>query len=129
MKMKKAVFSILAVLALVVAVGVASAQKEATFEGTLVDSKCYLKDNSLTGNDHGPVKECGTMCLKGGTPGGLLTKDKKFHAILAPSLVLAPHVGQQVRIKGSVHNGAILASKVEVNKDGTWEEVKLGMMM
>ena len=81
-------------LALVlVLAGVSSAQKEATFEGTLVDSKCYLKDNSLTGNDHGPVKECGTMCLKGGTPGGLLTKDKKFHAILAPSLVLAPYVG------------------------------------
>ncbi len=117
------------VLMLALAVGVAFAQKEATFEGTLVDSKCYLKDNSLTGNDHGPMKECGTMCLKGGTPGGLLTKDKKFHAILAPSLVLAPYVGQQVRVNGSVHNGAILASKVEVNKDGKWEEVKLGAMM
>ena len=117
-------------LALVlVLAGVSSAQKEATFEGTLVDSKCYLKDNSLTGNDHGPVKECGTMCLKGGTPGGLLTKDKKFHAILAPSLVLAPYVGQKVRINGGLHNGAILASKVEVNKDGKWEEVKLGVMM
>ncbi len=127
--MRKVPYLILAVFVLSLAVSVASAEKEATFEGTLVDSKCYLKDNSLTGNDHGPVKECGTMCLKGGTPGGLLTKDKKFHAILAPSLVLAPYVGQKVRIQGSVHNGAILASKVEVNKDGKWEEVKLGVMM
>lgn len=127
--MRKIPFVILTALALALAVGVASAQKEATFEGTLVDSKCYLKDNSLTGNDHGPVKECGTMCLKGGTPGGLLTKDKKFHAILAPSLVLAPYVGQTVRINGTLHNGAILASKVEVNKGGKWEEVKLGVMM
>lgn len=127
--MRKLPYLILAVFVLALTVSVASAQKEATFEGTLVDSKCYLKDNSLTGNDHGPVKECGTMCLKGGTPGGLLTKDKKFHAILAPSLVLAPYVGQKVRVNGTVHNGAILASKVEVNKDGKWEEVKLGVMM
>lgn len=126
---RKAQVAVVAALALILVAGVAWAQKESTFEGTLVDSKCYLKDNSLTGNDHGPVKECGTMCLKGGTPGGLLTKDKKFHAILAPSLVLAPFVGQKVRINGSLYNGAILASKVEVNKDGKWEEVKLGAMM
>jgi hypothetical protein len=112
-----------------VAVGVYAAEKTVTLEGTLVDSKCYLKDNSLTGNDHGPVKECGTMCLKGGTPGALLTKDKKFHAILAPSLVLAPYVGQTIRVNGTIHNGAILAAKVEVNKNGKWEEVKLGVMM
>ncbi len=112
-----------------VAVGVYAAEKTVTLEGTLVDSRCYLKDNSLTGNDHGPVKECGTMCLKGGTPGALLTKDKKFHAILAPSLVLAPYVGQTIRVSGSIHNGAIAADKVEIQKDGKWEEVKLGVMM
>ncbi len=112
-----------------VAVGVYAAEKTVTLEGTLVDSKCYLKDNSLTGNDHGPVKECGTMCLKGGTPAALLTKDKKFHAILAPSLVLAPYVGQTIRVSGSIHNGAIAADKVEIQKDGKWEEVKLGVMM
>jgi len=112
-----------------VAVGVYAAEKTVTLEGTLVDSKCYLKDNSLTGNDHGPVKQCGTMCLKGGTPAALLTKDKKFHAILAPSLVLAPYVGQTIRVSGSIHNGAIAADKVEIQKDGKWEEVKLGVMM
>src|SRR3970282_520385 len=119
--MRKAPYLILAALALTLAVSVAWAQKEATLEGTLVDSKCYLKDNSLTGNDHGPMQECGTMCLKGGTPGGLLTKAGKFHAGLAPSLVLAPHVGQAVRISGSIHNGAILADKVEVKKADKWE--------
>ncbi len=112
-----------------VAVGLSAAEKTVTLEGTLVDSKCYLKDNSLTGNDHGPVKGCGTMCLKGGTPGALLTKDKKFHAILAPSLALAPYVGQTIRVSGTIHNGAIAADKVEVNKDGKWEEIKLGVMM
>ncbi len=122
---------LLALLAFVVtlAISVYAAEKAVTLEGTLVDSKCYLKDNSLTGNDHGPVKECGTLCLKGGTPGALLTKDKKFHAILAPSLALAPYVGQEIRVHGTLHNGAIAADKVEVNKNGKWEEVKLGVMM
>ena len=127
--MRKTLFLVLVAFALAVGVGVYAAEKETTLEGTLVDSKCYLKDNSLTGNDHGPVKGCGTMCLKGGTPGALLTKDKKFHAILAPSPVLADHVGQTIRVRGTLHNGAILANKVEVSKDGKWEEVKLGVMM
>ena len=118
-------------LAFVVAAafGLYAAERAVTLEGTLVDSKCYLKDNSLTGNDHGPMKGCGTLCLKGGTPGGLLTKEKKFHAIIAPSPALAPYVGQTVRVSGTIHGGAILAEKVEVNKAGKWEEVKLGLMM
>ncbi len=127
--MRKAGLFVFLALAVALAVGVSASEKAVTLEGTLVDSKCYLKDNSLTGNDHGPVKGCGTMCLKGGTPGALLTKDKKFHAVLAPSLILADHVGQTVRISGSLHNGAILADKVDVKKDGKWEEVKLGVMM
>ena len=127
--MRKTQLFVLLAFAMAIAAGLSAAEKTVTLEGTLVDSKCYLKDNSLTGNDHGPVKGCGTMCLKGGTPGALLTKDNKFHAILAPSLVLAPYVGQTIRVNGTLHNGAILASKVEVNKDGKWEEVKLGVMM
>ncbi len=127
--MRSARLFVLLAFVVAAAFGLYAAEKAVTLEGTLVDSKCYLKDNSLTGNDHGPVKECGTMCLKGGTPGALLTKDKKFHAILAPSLVLAPHVGQTVRVHGTLHNGATLADKVEVNQNGKWEEVKLGVMM
>ncbi|MEW5979644.1 MAG: hypothetical protein AB1898_27920 [Acidobacteriota bacterium] len=105
------------------------ADKSVSVEGILVDSKCYLKDNSLIGNDHGPMKQCGTMCLKAGTPAAVLTKDKKFHAIIAPSSALADIVGEKVRVNGSLHSGSILADKVEVNKSGKWEEVKLGAMM
>ncbi len=105
------------------------AEKATTWEGTLVDSNCYLKDNSLTGNDHMGVKDCGTACLKQGLPAGLLTKTKKYHALVAPSLPLAPYVGQEVRVSGSLHEGAILAEKVEVQKNGKWEEVKLKSMM
>lgn len=121
-------FGLLACAAVLLGSPVA-AQQATTVEGTLVDAKCYLSGNSLAGNDHGPMKDCGTMCLKGGTPGAVLTKDKKFHPIIAPSVALADYVGQTIRVSGSLHSGAILASKVEVNKNGKWAEVKLGAMM
>jgi hypothetical protein len=126
---RKVWLGLLALAAALVIGSVALAQKETTVEGTLVDSACYLKDNSLTGNDHGPMKQCGTMCLKGGTPAGVLTKSKKFHAVIAPSTALADYVGQPVRVRGTIHNESILANKVEVNKDGKWVEIKLGAMM
>ena len=88
------------VLALSMSAGMVVGQmKDSTVEGTLVDSKCFLAGNEA-GNDHGPMKNCGGMCLKGGTPAGLLTKDKKFHAIIAPAGALADHVGQTVRVTG-----------------------------
>ena len=121
-------FALLGLFA-VLAAGSLAAGKSATFEGTLVDSKCYLMDHKNTGNDHGTVKQCGTLCLKAGTPGGLLTKDNKFYAILAPSIALAPYVGETIRITGSLTSGAIDADKIEVMKGGKWESVKMGEMM
>lgn len=100
----------------------------ATVEGTLVDSACYLKDGA-TSNDHGPMKACGTMCLKGGTPAAVVTKDKKVHIIVAAAPALADHVGAVVRVTGEANGNAILASKVQVNKGGRWEEVKIGATM
>lgn len=102
----------------------AAQSKDMTYNGTLVDSKCYLA-HGQTANDHGPNKNCGTLCLKGGTPGGLLTSDKKFYALLAPSIALAPYVGQEIRVSGSMVSGSINVSKVEVNQNGSWQEVKL----
>ena len=124
---KSLLLSGITALALVVAFSVvlaAGQTKDASFSGTLVDSKCYLNHNQ-TANDHGPNKNCGTLCLKGGTPGGLLTSDKKFYALLAPSIALAPYVGQEIRVEGALVNGSINVSKVEVNQNGNWQEVKL----
>lgn len=126
--MKYSRLPLLVVLAFTVAAASLAAQQATTVEGTLVDSKCYLGDNQA-GNDHGAMKACGTMCLKGGTPAGVLTKDKKFHAIIAPSTALADLVGQTVRVNGSITNGSILVKKVEVDKGGKWQEVKLDVMM
>jgi len=116
------------VLALVI--GAFAADKPATLEGTLVDSKCYLMDNKMTGNDHGTVKNCGALCLKAGTPAGLLTKDNQFYALLAPSIALAPYVGKQVRVTGQIVNtGSVDVDKIEVNQNGQWKPIKLGNMM
>src|SRR5437899_11510358 len=98
LSMKDVRLVVLLVFAVSVAAALYGAEKATTFEGTLVDSKCYLKDNSLSGNDHGTVKECGTLCAKGSTPAGLLTKSKKLHALMAPPTALALIIGHTVRI-------------------------------
>ncbi len=105
------------------------AEDVVTFEGTLVCSKCYLTDNALTHNYHFPGKKCGTMCLNKGTPAGLLTEDKEFYAVIAPSPSLAEHVGRKVRITGSLHNGSILAAHAEVEEGGEWKKIELRNMM
>jgi hypothetical protein len=55
----------------------------------------------------------------------LVSKEKEFHVLVAPSLKLAPYVGQQVRVTGTEHNGAIAVEKAEVEKDGKWDEINL----
>ncbi|MGH9359142.1 MAG: hypothetical protein ACRD1O_08210 [Terriglobia bacterium] len=125
--MKKVSMVIASVLVVVAAAF--AAPKATVWQGTLVDSNCYLKDHALTGNDHMGVKQCGTLCLRSGLPAGILTRAKQFHVLVAPSIALAPYVGQQVRVTGTMHNEAIQAEKVEVQKNGKWEEVQLKSMM
>jgi hypothetical protein len=97
-----------------------------TLEGTIVSSACYLENDSHpTGNDMGGRKACGSECLKRGDPAGLVTKEKEFHVLVAPSVALAPYVGQLVRVTGTDHNGTIAVEKAEVAKEGSWEEISL----
>jgi hypothetical protein len=103
--------------------------KASVWEGTLIDTSCYLKAHALTGNDHMGVKGCGTACLKSGLPAGILTQTKQFHVLVAPALALAPYVGQHVRVTGLMQGGLIQADKVEVQKNGKWQEVQLKSMM
>jgi hypothetical protein len=114
---------------LALSTAVVAEDKAVTLQGTLVDSKCYLMDSKLTGNDHGIVKKCGTLCLKGGSPGALLTKDNHFYALLTPSIALAPYVGQQIRVTGRVVSGSVDVDKAEVSQNGQWTPIKLGNMM
>ena len=83
----------------------------------------------MTGNDHMGVKDCGTTCLKSGLPAGLVTKEKVYDILVAPAPALAPYVGQEVQVTGSLHSGAIVADKVKVRKNGSWQEIQLKSMM
>jgi hypothetical protein len=73
----------------------------------------------------GGIKRCGTGCLKQGKPAGLLTKEKDFHILDAPSLLFAPYVGQELRVTGVNYNGVISVKKAEIKKDGEWEEIDI----
>lgn len=105
-----------------------AAEQTMTIEGTLVSSACYLGPTHQTGNDMGTRKNCGSECLTKGDPAGLVSRDNEFHVLVASSLKLAPYVGQQIRVTGTDHKGTIRVEKVEVSKDGKWEEVNLTSM-
>ena len=127
--MKKFKMAVLLVCLMFVSAAAYAAPKTSVWEGTLIDTNCYLKDHALTGNDHMGVKGCGTACLKSGLPAGILTRTKQLHVLVAPSIALAPYVGQQVRATGSMQSGLIQADKVEVRKNGKWQEIQLKSMM
>ena len=99
------------------------AVESVTLEGKLVSSTCYLGPNHQSGNDMGNRKGCGSYCLRHGDPAGLLSNNNDFHILVMSSITLAPYVGQQVRVTGTDHIGAIAVDKVEVMKDGKWSEI------
>lgn len=97
--------------------------------GSLVDASCYLTDNTQSGNEHMGMSQCGVACLKMGRPAGIVTADKKFFVLIAPSPDIAEYVGQPIRITGKLRNGSILVDKLEVKKSNAWVAVKLSTMM
>ena len=131
--MTKRIATLILVLALAVGVGARPAsgaeQKARTIEGTLVDTKCYFADPANKGNDHGPMKACGTACAKSGLPVGILTADGKHYGLVVPSPSVADYVGQTVRASGSVREGSLVPTKLEVKTATGWQEVKLGATM
>jgi hypothetical protein len=123
---------IVAVLALLGAmmVGVAPrAEENQVWTGSLVDASCYATDNTQSGNEHMGMKQCGQACLKMGRPAGIVTSDKKFFVLLAPSPDVAEYVGQAIRITGKLRNGSILVDKFEVKKPSGWVTVRISTMM
>lgn len=99
--------------------------KKTTLTGTLVDVACYLDDGD-TGNDHGGMKACGTECLKGGSPAGLLV-GKKLYIVAFPASAFAEYVGQKLEMTGSVYGGTnLIPNKAAVvDKDGKKKEINL----
>jgi hypothetical protein len=119
----------LAVFAAVLGSAVLRAEENQVWTGSLVDASCYLTDNTQTGNEHMGMKQCGMACLKMGRPAGIVTSDKKFFVLIAPSPDIADYVGQGIRVTGKLRNSSILVDKLEVKKSGAWVAVKLNAMM
>lgn len=79
---------------------------EVILEGEIVDSVCYL-DHGAKGESH---KSCAVMCINGGAPIGLATKDGLYiltvHAMDEGSSkildTLKNSIGSVVKIKGTL---------------------------
>ena len=127
----KTIRNVLALLLLMVAMGAGTslAEENQIWTGSLVDASCYLTDNTQSGNEHMGMSQCGVACLKMGRPAGIVTSDKKFFVLIAPSPDIAEYVGQPIRITGKLRNGSILVDKLEVKKSNAWVAVKLSVMM
>jgi hypothetical protein len=99
--------------------------------GTLVDLACYAKAG-VTTNDHGDMKNCGSSCVQGGLPVGLLDADKKVHFLGVPASAYAEYVGKELRLTGMQGKYAaevFIPEKLEVKEGDKWVEKKLPKTM
>jgi len=99
--------------------------KKVTLTGTLVDVACYLDDGS-TGNDHMGMKKCGTECLKGGSPAGLLV-DQKLYILVFPASAFADYVGQKVTLTATDYGNHNLmpVTADAIDKDGKKKKINI----
>lgn len=93
---------------------------EATYEGTLVTSGCYLK-----GRKSEPAhKECAIRCTERGIPTGLLTAEGKFYPLMLPTENVADFMEEKVRVVGKFTKGMIFVTRFEVKEDSSWREIE-----
>jgi len=88
--------------------------KKTTITGEVIDMQCYTSSGA-----HGPDhKECGTGCIKGGAPIGLLDKDGNVTLLVKdeksagdfPKLV--DYVSQNVKVSGTLYKRGGISSMV-----------------
>lgn len=106
----------------------ASAAMAGTVEGTLVDGKCFL-GMGMKGNDHGEMKNCGSMCAKMGIPTGVITAKGKYYTLVVAASSVASYIGKPVKVDGMVKNGSLIAKSMSVKENGKWKKVKLAKSM
>ncbi len=101
-----------------------------TITGTLVDLKCYSATGVKT-NDHGDMKNCGSMCAQGGLPLGLVDEKGKVVMLGVPSPAYAKYVGKDLRLTGTYgkHARMFMPREMEVKENGKWVKKKLPKTM
>jgi hypothetical protein len=89
-----------------------------TVTGEILDMKCYMASGAH-GESH---KECAAMCVKGGTPMGILAEDEKVYLLIegkdaAPFEEAKKYAGEMVVLTGTLSekNGvqALIVSEVK----------------
>lgn len=113
--------------------------KSSTFEGTLVDSKCYsMMPKMNAGQDHQtmgmdgkmmPMKGCASACANMGIPVGLLDKKGKMHVLAVPANQLSSEMAKEAKVEAKEMNGVLVVDKLEVKDGNAWKEVKIVYMM
>lgn len=77
-----------------------------TWEGWVSDAKCGAKINA----------DCAKKCAKAGEAMVFVTADKKVIPV-TNSDTLKPHAGHHVSVTGTMDNGKLTVTKVEMLKD------------
>lgn len=92
-----------------------------TVEGLVRDIACPLQNKKSTATSYN--KDCIAMCLKSGSPLGILTNDGTLYVPVTPSMpdtgqdALKPFVGEHVKATGKVYirNGAHAIEITEIH--------------
>ena len=104
------------------------APQEVTLTGQLVDVTCFAMSGGPPNTRH---KMCAMKCAENGSPVGVWdTKAQTITIILAPAPQFAGYMQGGARVTGMVleEAGALVPSKVEVETEGEWKEVKVKLM-
>jgi hypothetical protein len=92
-----------------------------TVTGEILDMKCYMTSGAH-GDGH---KECAAMCVKGGTPMGILAEDEKVYLLIqgkdaAPFEEAKKYAGEMVILTGTLSEKkgvqALIVSEVKLKK-------------
>ncbi len=117
--MKRVLFALTGALLLA---GFIVADAGETFEGVLMDTKCYLKVGLQASLED---KECLSECARAGIPTALVTDAKRVYVLITPSAKLAEHMTKRARITGELKEGMLVPRIVEVQEGATWKPVPL----
>lgn len=111
--------AVLILASLVVAVPFAGA--EDTIVGEVVDSACFLRNESR-GSDH---QECAARCLRNGNPVGILTDEGELYTLAASAAAYESFAAKRVRVAGKLVDRTLAPAALEVWESDAWVVVPL----
>ncbi|MCI0410434.1 MAG: hypothetical protein L0191_18050 [Acidobacteria bacterium] len=105
--------------------GAEGAAKAGVFKGELVDSRCYL----MMGKKGPEHQKCAVACAKDGLPLGLVDAKGNYYTLVIQASQVAESSGLQAEVEGTLKGNSIVPTKIKIQKDGAWTEVKMPEQM